>query len=68
MQYQFECKNHGSFEVSQPILAEHKAYCPVCGELAQRLFASLDWRWAGSVFRENGSYREDKDYAPVMRG
>ena len=80
MQYQFKCERHGKkpihFEVSQPMmvvtpesttLAEHKANCPECGEPAQRVFSSLNWWWANSVYRPDGSYRQDEDYA-VLKG
>ena len=67
MIYEFKCQKHGLFEVNQPLFSEHKANCPECGLLAQRKYHSLDWVWAHSVFRPDGSYREDKDYAPVMR-
>ena len=73
MQYQFKCKEceeQGKpliFEVSQPIEAEHEANCPECGKPAQRLYSLLNWIWGGSTYRPDGSRREDKDYAEVMR-
>uniref|UniRef100_A0A6M3IQT2 Putative regulatory protein FmdB zinc ribbon domain-containing protein n=1 Tax=viral metagenome TaxID=1070528 RepID=A0A6M3IQT2_9ZZZZ len=68
MNYLFRCSSHGEFEINQPIMAEHKANCPECHEPAQRIFTGLQHIWAGSVFRPDGSLRQDKDYAPVMRG
>jgi len=69
MLYQFKCpEGHGIFEVRQSIWAEHITSCPECGIKAQRMFSRLEWIWEGSVFREDGSRREEKDYAPVMRG
>jgi len=65
MQYDFKCQEHGEFEVSQPIMAEHTASCPECGVTAQRVFSPLQCIWAGSVFRSDGSYREQNDYAAL---
>ncbi len=71
MLYQFKCEKHGKesihFEVSQPIMAEHEADCPVCGALAQRIFSVLQWIWGGSVYRPDGSLREQNDYA-ILKG
>jgi len=66
MFYEFRCERHGYFQVRQNILATHKANCPQCGEEAQRVYASLEWIWADTLYREDGSRREDKDYAEVM--
>ena len=63
MIYQFKCGKHGEFEVDQPIMAEHKSNCPQCGEPAQRVYSTLKHIWANSAFREDGSYRQDEDYA-----
>jgi len=63
MKYQFECMEHGLFEVNQPMLAEHTAECPVCRAKAQRKYSVLQWLWANTAFRPDGSYRQDKDYA-----
>ena len=52
--------------VRQPIMAEHKADCPECGQLSQRVYSGLDWVWADSVYREDGSRRQESDYAEVM--
>uniref|UniRef100_A0A6M3K6F2 Putative regulatory protein FmdB zinc ribbon domain-containing protein n=1 Tax=viral metagenome TaxID=1070528 RepID=A0A6M3K6F2_9ZZZZ len=68
MLYQFKCKEHGEFEVSQPMLSEHKANCPECNLPAQRIYLPHQHMWAGSVFRPNGSYRQHNDYAEVMKG
>ncbi len=67
MIYEFNCDKHGSFEVNQPMLSEHKADCPKCGSPCHRKFSRLEWIWADAAFRKDGSYRQDKDYAPVMR-
>jgi len=67
MLYQFKCKNHGEFEVRQSILAEHKANCSKCGKEAQRVYSPVKHFWKGNAFRSDGSLREDKDYAPVMK-
>ncbi len=66
MIYQFRCCKE--FEVSQPIWADHVANCPKCGMEAQRIYTKLGWVWGGSLFRPDGSRREDEDYAPVMGG
>ena len=68
MIYEFKCEEHGIFEVRQSIFAEHKANCPKCGKISHRVFTSPQWIWAGSLYRPDGSRREDKDYAEVMRG
>ena len=68
MIYEFKCKEHGLFEVTQPMLAEHKADCPKCGASCQRIYLPLEHIWAGNAFRPDGSLRHDSDYAPVMRG
>ena len=68
MLYEFKCEKCGMFEVRQSIFEGHKAACPECGMPAQRIFSSPQWIWAGSLYREDGSRREEKDYAQVMRG
>ena len=65
MLYEFNCREHGEFEVNQPIMAEHKANCLECGQPAQRIYHTLEWIWAGEAYRPDGSKREEKDYAPV---
>jgi len=71
MQYQFKCERHGEkplhFEVSQPMDSHHTAKCPECGVTAQRVFLPLKHIWANSVFRSDGSYRQDEDYA-ILKG
>ena len=67
MIYQFRCKEHGEFEVNQPMLSEHKTDCPECSEPCQRVYSPLKHIWADSVFRPDGSFREDKDYA-ILKG
>ena len=67
MIYEFKCCNQ-TFEVEQPLMAEHRANCPNCGNEAQRIFGELQWIWAGALYRPDGSKREEKDYAPVMGG
>lgn len=67
MTYEFSCCGE-VFEIRQPMLEEHKADCPKCGKPAQRMFSMTEWIWADSAYRSDGSLREDKDYAPVMRG
>ena len=69
MVYEYVCHPCGyGFEENQYMMAEHKAICPKCGERAQRVYSKLAVIWAGAAFRRDGSYRQDKDYAPVMRG
>lgn len=69
MVYEYKCPSCSyRFEVRQPIWAEHTADCLKCGATAIRLFSRLEWIWANSAFRRDGSRREDKDYAPVMGG
>ena len=65
--YEFKCPEHGIFEVRQPMMAKHEAVCPTCKRPAQRVFSGLQWVWANTAYRPDGSRREDKDYAPVMR-
>ncbi|KKL27004.1 hypothetical protein LCGC14_2389540 [marine sediment metagenome] len=68
MRYDFNCTDHGIFEVEQPILSNHQADCPSCSEEAQRIYSVLGVIWGGSLYRPDGSRREHDDYAPVMRG
>ena len=63
MYYDFECEKHGLFEVSQSIMSQHKFNCPHCGSQCQRRYSVLDWIWTGSLFREDGSRRQQDDYA-----
>ena len=62
MRYVFCCEGHGLFEVNQSMLSEHKANCLTCGAECQRVYLPTIWRWGDKLFREDGSYREDKDY------
>ena len=68
MIYQFKCKTHGKFEVKQSIFDEHEADCPKCKQPAQRIYSNLQWIWNNTAYRPDGSLRQDKDYAPVMKG
>lgn len=69
MVYEYICpKCEYGFEKNQPMMAEHKASCPRCGNVTIRQYSLFDWRDGDVAFRRDGSYREDKDYAPVMRG
>ncbi len=67
MLYEFKCQEHGRFTVKQPMLADHVASCQQCGNRAQRIYSLLKVVWAGSVFRSDGSLRQDEDYA-VLKG
>ena len=37
--YEFECSEHGKFEVKQSMLDERRAVCPQCGLDSRRLFS-----------------------------
>lgn len=37
--YEYECLRHGKFEEFQSMMAEHRANCPECGGIAQRIFS-----------------------------
>jgi putative FmdB family regulatory protein len=67
MIYEFKCEQHGVFQVRQSLNDEHKADCPKCQQPAQRIFSTPEWIWKGEAYRPDGSKRQDKDYAPVMR-
>jgi putative FmdB family regulatory protein len=67
MKYDFKCDKHGVFEINQSIFEEHKALCPKCKRPAKRVYSNLQWIWAYSVYRPDGSRREDKDYAPIYK-
>ena len=68
MLYEYRCPSHGAFEVSQSFHSEHKeADCPQCGNKGQRIYSSFEWMWANSVFRPDGSYRQDSDY-DILKG
>ncbi len=68
MRYDFNCEEHGTFEVEQPMLSSHEADCPCCGAEGQRLYSPLEVIWGGSLYRPDGSRRQHDDYASVMRG
>ncbi len=69
MIYEFECTQHGSFEVKRPMSeCSEMGNCPECGAEGQRVFSRFTWFWAGEAYRSDGSRRPDSDYAPVMRG
>lgn len=58
--YQFRCPTHGLFEVEQPMLSEHKANCPKCGQPAQRIYTPTGHYWDNPkpLYHEDGSYEE----------
>ena len=63
--YEFVCHEHGSFEVEQPMLAEHKANCPVCKKPARRIFTPLPVHW-GFTLTES-SHHEGNDDELISR-
>ncbi len=68
MVYEFKCAKCGKdIQVNQPIMAEHNADCPDCDVPCQRIYPSLQVIWAGSVYRPDGSLRQDSDYA-ILKG
>jgi len=67
MFYDFACEKHGLFEVEQPLLSPHEFQCPHCGSQCQRKYNVVQWIWAGNVFREDGSLREQNDYG-ILKG
>ncbi|KKN76440.1 hypothetical protein LCGC14_0369490 [marine sediment metagenome] len=67
MLYEFRCPGHGTFTLKQGILSDHVARCPECDCPAQRIYSPFRWGQGNPVFRPDGSYREDKDYA-VLKG
>ena len=67
MLYEFLCGHCGKFDVRQSLDSEHKADCPQCGGPGQRIYSSFQWMWANSVFRKDGSYRQDSDY-DILKG
>ena len=61
MLYEFRCPEHGSFEVNQPITAEHRLYCPKCGVECQRVYSLLQWIWADPFLHwDDKKYREQR--------
>lgn len=60
MIYQFRCKEHGLFEVQQPMDSNHKADCPECGQPAQRIYSPPKWYWDNPkpLYRKDGSIEE----------
>ncbi len=60
MIYEFRCPTHGTFEVKQPLHAEHKAGCPKCGQPAQRVYNTLNHYWDNPkpLYHKDGSYEE----------
>lgn len=67
MIYEFFCRIHGKFELNQSMMSEHKANCPECNLPMQRVYSIPTWHYGDAWFRPDGSYRQDKDYEPVMR-
>ena len=67
MVYEFKCKEHGTFNIEQSILDEHKLKCPTCGAECKRVYSTFRWMWAGAAFRPDGSYRQDRDY-DILKG
>jgi len=67
--YEFKCDNCNLvFELKRPVSdCSLPANCPKCGKPAQRVYSGFQWIWAGSLFREDGSYRQDEDYA-ILKG
>lgn len=60
MIYIFTCKEHGRFEVQQPMDSEHKAECPKCGKPAQRVygFGGFYFDNPKPLYHKDGSYEE----------
>lgn len=67
MLYEFNCPEHGNFIKRQDIHDAHVAYCSECGKLANRVFGQHEVIWAGTVYRPDGSRREQDDYA-ILKG
>lgn len=44
--YEYECSEHGRFEVRQPMFSEHVSVCPECGAEARRIFSMPNVRIA----------------------
>ncbi len=61
MTYEFRCQSCNlQFEVRQPIHEEHKAKCPKCGGLAQRLYHAPAHYYdkPKPLYHKDGSYEE----------
>jgi putative FmdB family regulatory protein len=66
MLYKFRCPEHGAFEVSQPMAADHKAACPVCRQPAQRIYGPYNGHFninkpVYALFDKHGNYEECPD-------
>ncbi len=69
MLYEFKCNDcNRIFEIKRPMSESgDPVKCPVCGVTGQRVFSILQWIWGGSVYRPDGSRREQNDYA-ILKG
>ena len=65
MIYVFRCLEHGQFEVSQPMLAEHKANCPNCGQQAERVYLPVTHFWPDVLWHSDGSKQSPDELPPV---
>lgn len=65
MIYTFKCKEHREFEIRQGMMDEHKAYCPKCGRLAQRVYLPIIHYWPDVLWNKDGSKQSPDELPPV---
>ena len=52
--YQFSCPDHGEFDQFLPVAKRNLAKCPVCNQVAKRVFTT-----SGIVYKVDGFYQVD---------
>ena len=57
--YDYECEEHGVFEVFQSMTEDHKAECPKCGGGGRRIFTPSALHGLPSQDQRMGKTREE---------
>ena len=57
--YDYECENHGVFEVFQSMTEEHKAECAKCGRGGRRIFTTSALHGLPGQDQRMGKTREE---------
>jgi len=68
MIYLFKCWEHGTFEVEQRMMEEHKYICPYCGYTAQRIYTALPFQFGKADYNKDGSRDLNPDLPHVPTG
>ncbi len=63
--YEFECTDHGTFELSRPMaLVREPAGCPECGAAAKRLLSAPSLATGSAVSRRVAAVHERSQHEP----